>query len=62
MQINDAANLVANVSALMERFERKTQQIEDGLQTSRDQLQQLTQQVPGVIRQATRKFSGCQGR
>lgn len=53
MQTSDVANLVAGISALMERFERKTQQIEDSLQTSRYHLQQLTQQVPGVIRQAT---------
>ena len=53
MQINDATNLVASVSALMERFERRTQQIEDDLQTSYHYLQQLTQQVPGVIRRVT---------
>lgn len=53
MQTRDATSLVAGISALMERFERRTQQIEDSLQTSRYHLQQLTQQVPGVIRQAT---------
>lgn len=53
MQINDATDLVASVSALMERFERQTQKIEDNLQTSHYQLQQLVQQVPGVIRQTT---------
>lgn len=52
MQINDAANLVANVAALMERFERQAHKIEGDLRASHYQLQQLTQQVPGVIRQA----------
>lgn len=53
MQVNDATRLVSNVSALMERFERRAQQIEGDLQTSHHHLQQLAQQVPGVIRQAT---------
>jgi predicted component of type VI protein secretion system len=53
MQINDATNLVTSVAALMERFERRTQQIEDDLRSSHYHLTQLTQQVPGVVRQAT---------
>lgn len=46
MHSHDTANLVASAAALMERFERRSQQIEH-------ELQQLARQIPTVIRQAT---------
>lgn len=52
MNANEIADLVASTSALMERFERRTQQIESSLQAAHQQLQQLAQQVPVAVQQA----------
>lgn len=52
MDIHQTANLVASVSALMERFERRTQQIESSLQAAHQQLQHLAQQVPEAVHRA----------
>lgn len=52
MDIHQTANLVASVSALMERFERRTQQIENSLQAAHQQLQHLAQQVPEAVHRA----------
>jgi len=53
MDTHRIAALGASVSALMERFERRTEQIESSLQAAHQQLQQLAQQVPEVVHRAT---------
>ena len=45
-------DLVASVSALMERFERRTQQIEGSLQAAHRQLNELSQRLPETLRRA----------
>ncbi len=52
MDANRITDLVASVSALMERFERRTQQIEGSLQAAHHQLQDLSQQLPETLRRA----------
>jgi hypothetical protein len=53
MDTHQITDLVASVSALMERFERRTQQIEDSLQTAHRQLQDLSRQLPETLRRST---------
>ena len=52
MDANRITDLVASVSALMERFERRTQQIEGSLHAAHRQLQDLSQQLPETLRRA----------
>ena len=52
MDTDRITDLVASVSALMERFERRTQQIEGSLQAAHRQLQDLSQQLPETLRRA----------
>ncbi|WP_296279611.1 relaxation protein [Pseudoxanthomonas sp.] len=52
MDTDRITDLVASVSALMERFERRTQQIEGSLQAAHRQLQELSQQLPNTVRRA----------
>jgi len=52
MDTDRITDLVASASALMERFERRTQQIEGSLQSARQQLQELSQHLPETLRRA----------
>ena len=52
MDTDRITDLVASVSALMERFERRTQQIEGSLQAAHPQLQELSQHLPATLRRA----------
>ncbi len=52
MDTDRITDLVASVSALMERFERRTQQIEGSLQAAHRQLHELSQQLPETLRRA----------
>lgn len=52
MDTQQTTHLIASASALMERFERRTQQIESSLQAAHQQLHQLTQQLPEAVHRA----------
>lgn len=52
MDMHQTSNLIASASAPMERFERRTQQIESSLGSALHQLQQVAEHVPQTIHQA----------
>ena len=52
MDTDRITDLVASASALMERFERRTKQIEDSLQAAHRQLQEISQHLPETLRRA----------
>ena len=52
MQQDELMGLVSKTAALMEQFERRCEEIEQHQRAVYQQLQQLAQQVPGVVRQS----------
>jgi hypothetical protein len=52
MQENELTALISKTAALMEQFERRCDDIDQRLLASSEQLQQLTQSLPGVVKQS----------